>query len=142
MSQDRILGSSCTIDIYGQSGPVPFGEVDSFTAEPEHELKKFHPVGQIPEHGQLIYKGYKLSFKGGKINGDLEAIQTAIDAALLAGQKAPRYRVTQTTILYDGAVEKWVYDNALLYNLKIDVSNAADEIKQDFSGWAPKRETA
>lgn len=139
MSKDRVLGSSCSIDVYGTSGPVPFGEMDSFNAEPEHELKKFHPIGQVEEHNQLIYKGYKLSFKGGKINGDLDKIQEAIDSALLAGQSTPRYRITQTTILTDGTVEKWIYDNALIYNLKTDVSNAEDEIKQDLSGWAPRR---
>lgn len=139
MSQDRILGSSATIEIYSSSGPISFGEIDSFNSEPEHELKKFHPLGQVEEHGQIIYKGYKLSFKGGKINGDLDAIQEAIDTALLAGQSAPRYRITELTILFDGTVETWVYDNALIYNLKVDKSNAADEIKQDLSGWAPKR---
>lgn len=139
MSQDRILGSSASIDIYGPDGPVPFGEVDSFSAEPEHEVKNFHPLGQIEEHKQMIYKGYKLSFKGGKINGDWDKIQEIQDAALLAGQQVPRYRVTETTILTDGTVEKWVYDNTLIYGLKIDKSNAEDEIKQDLSGFAPKR---
>jgi hypothetical protein len=139
MSQDRILGSSATIEIYSSSGPISFGEIDSFNAEPEHELKKFHPLGQVEEHGQVIYKGWKLSFKGGMINGDLDKIQEAIDTALLSGQSAPRYRITETIIMFNGVVNTWVYDNALIYNLKNDVSNSADEIKQDLSGWAPKR---
>lgn len=139
MSQDRILGSAATIEVYGTSGPVPYGELDSFDAEPEHELKKFHPLGQKEEHGQMIYKGWKLSFKGAKVNGDWEAIQAAQDAALLAGQPAPKFRVTETTILNTGVVETWIYDNAILYGLKTNKDNAEDEIKQEMSGWAPKR---
>ena len=139
MSQDRILGSSCSIDIYGPYGPVSFGEVDSMNAEPTHELKRWHPLGQLFEHTQVVYKGYKLSFKGGKVNGDWDKIQEIQDNALLAGQPAPRYRVTETTIMTDGTVEKWIYDDCLIYGLKIDKSNAGDEIKQDFSGEAPKR---
>jgi hypothetical protein len=140
MSQDRILGSSCLVEIYDSSGnPVPFGEIDSFTSEPQHEMKTFHPLGQVQQHGQIIYKGYKLSFKGAKINGDLEQIQYILDQALLNGQAAPRYRITELTTLYSGTVEKWVYDGALIYNVKVDKSNAEDEIKQDLEGWAPTK---
>ncbi|MHB1651669.1 MAG: hypothetical protein ACYCVD_04220 [Desulfitobacteriaceae bacterium] len=139
MAQDRILGSSASIDVYGPNGPVPYGELDSFDANPEHELKKFHPLGQKEEHGQMIYKGYTLSFKGAKVNGDWDKIQAALDSALLAGQPAPLYRITEITILNDGTVEIWIYDNAILYGLKTNKDNAEDEIKQEMSGWAPKR---
>lgn len=139
MSQDRILGSSASIEIYGPNGPIPFGEIDEFSSEPDHELKNFHPLGQVEQHSQIIYKGYKLTFKGGKVNGDWDSIQEAIDTALLNGQPAPRYRVTQTTIWFNGNVDTWVYDNALIYNLKIDDKNSEDQIDQDFSGWAPRR---
>ena len=139
MSQDRILGNSVQIEIYSTSGPISFGEIDSFTATPQHTEKKFHPLGQVAEHAQIIYQSYKLDFKGGRINGDLDAIQEAIDTALLAGQAAPRYRVTETITYYDGTITTWIYDNALIYNLKDDVSNAADEIKLEMTGWAPTR---
>jgi hypothetical protein len=140
MSSDRILGSACSVDVYSSSGtPTPVMEVDSFDAEPQHELKNFHPLGQIEEHGQLIYKSYKLTLKGAMINGDADQLQAAIDTALLAGQASPRYRVTQTTLFYDGTTERWIYDNALLYNVKTSVGNAEDAITQDIDGWAPKR---
>jgi len=139
MSKDRVLGSSATIQVYGTSGPVPYGELDGFDAEPEHELKKFHPLGQKEEHAQMIYKGWKLSFKGAKVNGDWDAIQAAQDAALLAGKVAPKYRIVDTVIYDNGNVETWVYDNAILYGLKTNKDNAEEDVKQEMSGFAPKR---
>lgn len=140
MSQDRILGSATTISIYGPNGPVPFGELDGFTDEPGTTEKNWHPLGQIEDHQQLVYKGYKLTFKLGKVNGDIENLQQSLDAALLAGQPAPRYRIVDQTIWYSGNVETWIYDNALVYGLKISSSNAEDAIGQDLTGWAPRKD--
>lgn len=140
MSSDRILGSAVTIDIYSPTGGViPFGELDAFTPEPQHDLKQWHPLGQVPMHEQPVYKDWKFTFSGGKINGDKDQIQYSIDQALLSGQAVPRFRITQTTVLYDGTTEVWIYDNAVLHNLKTDVTNAEDQIKQDMTGYAPTR---
>jgi hypothetical protein len=140
VSQDRILGSSAQIQIYGPNGPAPFGELDSFNDEPQTTEKNWHPLGQVEDHQQLVYKGYKLTFKLGKINGDIENIQQSLDAALLAGQPAPRYRIVVTTTWYSGQVETWIYNNALVYGLKDGFANAEDAIGQDLTGWSAKKE--
>ena len=140
MSQDRILGSMAMVQVYGPNGLQPFGELDSFDDEPQHELKNFKPLGQVEEHGQLVYKSYKLTFKFGKINGDMEQIQQLIDAALLAGQASPRFRIVTTTTWFSGNVETWIYDNALIYNLKDSFSDSGDAVGQDMNGWAPRKD--
>jgi hypothetical protein len=140
MSQDRILGSAAQIQIYGQNGPAPFGELDSFSDEPTTAEKNWHPLGQVPDHQQLVYKGYKLTMKLGKINDDIENIQQSLDAALLAGRPAPLYRIVTQTTWYSGNVETWIYNNAQIYGLKDGFANAEDAIGQDLTGWAPKKE--
>jgi hypothetical protein len=139
MSQDRILGSSVVLQVYGPNGPVPFAELDQFTAKNSEELKKFRPLGQVQPHGQLVYNGYDLSFKGAKVNDDWDQIAAANDLALLSGQAAPRYRIVEQTTWFSGNVEQWVYDNVLLYNFNTDSASSGEEIKRDISGFAPTR---
>jgi hypothetical protein len=139
MSQDRILGSSALLQIYGSSGPVSFAELDSFTAKDQTELKKFRPLGQVQPHGQLVFGGYELSFKGAKVDDAWDQIQQANDLNLLNGKAAPRYRIVETTTWFSGNVETWTYDHVLIYGLNVDKASAGEEIKQDFSGFAPTR---
>ena len=139
MSQDRILGSMVKLQVYGPNGPVNLAELDSFSADDQSELKKFRPLGQVKPHGQVIYGGYNLSFKGAKIDDSWDAVQLGNDEALLNGQAAPRYRIVDTTTWFNGTAETWVYDNVILYGFKVDKANAGDEIKQDFTGFAEIR---
>lgn len=141
MSQDRILGSAARLEIYNPAGgpPIHFAELDSFTAKNKEELKEWHPLGQVQPHGQLVYGGYEFTFKGAKVNGDWDAISAANDLALLSGKPAPRYRIVETTNLYDGSVEQYVYNNCLIHGFNVDKNMANEEIKQDFSGFAPTR---
>lgn len=139
MSQDRILGSATQLQIYGPNGPVNLAELDSFNADDQSELKKQRPLGQVKPHGQLVYGGWNLSFKGAKVNDDWDQIQYANDQALLAGRAAPRYRIVDSTTWYSGNVETWIYDDVLIHNFKADKANSGDEIKQDFTGFAAER---
>jgi hypothetical protein len=140
VSQDRILGSATTVSVYGPNGPTPFGELDAFNDEPGTTEKNWHPLGQVEDHQQLVYKGYKLTFKLGKIDDSIENIQQSLDAALVAGQSAPRYRIVNQTTWYSGNVETWIYDNALIYGLKDGFANAEDAIGQDLTGWSARKD--
>ncbi len=139
MSQDRILGSATQLQIYGPNGPVNLAELDSFNADDQSELKKQRPLGRLEPHGQVVYGGWSLSFKGAKVNDDWDQIQYANDQALLAGRAAPRYRIVDSTTWYSGNVESWIYDDVLLYNFKVDKANSGEEIKLNFTGFASKR---
>lgn len=139
MSQDRILGSSAVLQISGPNGPVTFAELDSFTAKDVTELKKFRPLGQVQPHGQLVYGGFELSFKGAKVDDAWDRIQASNDEALLNGRAAPRYSVVESTTWFSGNVEVWTYENVIIHGLNVDKASAGDEIKQDFSGFAPTR---
>jgi hypothetical protein len=138
-SADRILGSMTQLQVYSSNGPITFAELDGFTVSDKTEQKKFQPLGQVAPHGQLIYAGYELSFKGAKIDDSWDNLQSSNDTALLAGQSAPRYRIVDTTTWFDGTVETWIYDQVLLYNFKSDKAAAGEEIKQDFTGFAATR---
>lgn len=133
MSKDRVLGSSAIIDVFLATGPMSI-EVDNFSATQKHELKQWHPLGQIGERSQLIYKGWDMDIKAGKIDNQIAAFFDSIDQELLAGRPAPRVSVTQTIKHFDGSVEIWKYPDTILYGYKNDASNAEDEIKEDFKG--------
>ena len=139
MSKDRILGSAVSLQIYTSTGTQDFAELDGFTATDKTEKKEFRPLGQVAPHGQLIYGGYDLAFKGAKVNDDWDTIQESNDTALLDGDSAPRYRIVETTTHYDGTTETWIYPDVLLYNFKSDKAAANDVIKQDFTGFAATR---
>jgi hypothetical protein len=134
MSKDRILGSSALIELYLPGGGVLSLEVDSFTASQKHEIKTWHPLGQVGERQQVIYKGWDMDFKTGKIDDQISAFFDAVDQALLAGQSAPRVRVTQTIKHFDGNNEIYIFPDTVLYQYKGDASNAEDEIKEEFKG--------
>ena len=139
VSQDRILGSMVLLQVYTPGGPVAFAELDSFTAKNTEELKKYHPLGEVQPHGQLVYGGWDISFKGAKVDNSWDLIQAGNDNALLAGNAAPRYRIVETTTWFNGNVETWIYDNVLIHGLNCDKAMANEEIKMDFSGFAPTR---
>lgn len=134
MAKDRILGSSAVIELYNADGSVLATEVDSFSATQKHELKMWHPLGQIGERQQVIYKGWDMDFKTGKIDGQIANFFNALDQALQAGQASPRVRVTQTIKHFDGSIETWIFPDAVLYNYQQDASNSEDEIKENFKG--------
>lgn len=139
MSQDRILGSSAELQIQGPNGPVSLAELDSFTAKDQTELKKFRPLGQVEPHGQLVYGGWELSFKGAKINDAWDQLQASNDLALRKGKSAPRYTIVEKTTWFSGYVEVWEYHDAIIHGFNVDKASAGEEIKQDFSGFAPAR---
>lgn len=139
MAKDRVLGSSAKIELYQANGSVISTEVDSFTATQKHEIKTWHPLGEVGERQQVIYKGWDMDFKTGKIDSQMAALFNAMDQALLAGQPAPRVRVTQTITHFDGTVETWIFPDAILYNYAQDSSNAEDEIKENFKGGCTTR---
>lgn len=134
MGKDRILGSAAKIEIFKASGGVMAIEVDSFSATQKHDQKQWHPLGQIGERQQLIYKGWDLDFKTGKIDDQVSAFFDTIDVALLAGQPAPRVRVVETIKHFDGNNETWVYTDVVLSGYKKDASTSDDEIKEEFKG--------
>jgi|SRR5579875_638005 len=138
MAKDRILGSSAKIELYTSSGVIS-AEVDSFTATQKHEIKTWHPLGEVGERQQVIYKGWDMDFKMGKTDAQIANFFNAMDQALLAGKTSPRVRVTQTILHFDGTKETWVYPDTVLYNYKSDASNSEDEIKEDFKGACTKR---
>lgn len=133
MPKDRILGSSATIELYAPTGRMVI-EVDSFTATQKHEVKSWHPLGNVPQRDQLIYKGWELDFKTGKIDDQVTSFFSMVDQMLLNGQAAPRVRVTETIQHFDGTQEIWIYPDSVLYQYKGDASNAEDEIKEEFKG--------
>lgn len=139
MSKDRILGSSTVLQIYGPSGPVPFLEIDSFTAKNAETMEKRRPLGQVPPHPQVIYGGWELTLKGGKVDESWDQASASNDEALLAGQSAPRYRIVDTTIHMDGHAEVWNYEDVVLHGFNRDAVKSDDEIKVDCSGFSPRR---
>lgn len=133
MAKDRILGSSAKVELYTATGVLAI-EIDSFSATAKHDMKMWHPLGEIGERQQLIYKGWELDFKTGKIDAQIANFFYAIDQALLAGQSAPRVRVTETIKNFDGNNEIWIYPDVVLSGYKGDASNSEDEIKEEFKG--------
>lgn len=138
MSKDRILGSSAKIELYN-NGKVMSIEVDGFTKNQKHEVKARNPLGNIGEHHQVVYKGWELDFKLGKVDGQVAEFFQSIDDALLAGKATPRVRVVETVKHFDGQDEVWIYPETVLYSYKSDAANAADEIKEEFKGACNKR---
>jgi hypothetical protein len=138
MAKDRILGSSAKLELYTNTGVIA-AEVDSFSASQKTDLKTWHPLGEVGERQQLIYKGWDMDFKIGKTDAQIANFFDAIDQALLAGQAAPRVRVTQTIQHFDGSVEVWIFPDSVIYGYKTDASNSEDEIKEDFKGACTKR---
>jgi len=138
-SSDRIIGSCVTLSLYTSSGTVDLAEIDSFTAKARHDKKTYKPLGQFEDHEQTIYKGYDLTFKGGKIDSSWDSLQADIDTALLAGESAPTYTVKEVTTFYDGTTKTWVYKNVVLHGFEIDAAASGDEIKCSFTGFAPYR---
>lgn len=133
MAKDRILGSSATIELYTPNGLLTI-EVDSFTANQKHTTKQWHPLGEVAERQQMIYVGWDLDFKTGKIDSQIANFFNYIDQQLLSGQPAPRVRVVQTIKHFDGNNEVWVFPDALVFGYQGDTSNAEDEIKETFKG--------
>lgn len=138
MSKDRILGSSAKIELYAPNGLLTI-EVDSFTKNQRHDMKQWHPLGEIGERQQLIYKGWDMDFKTGKIDSQIADYFNAVDQALLAGQPAPRVRVTETIKHFDGNNETWIYPDTLLYGFNQSTGNAEDEIGETFKGSSTTR---
>jgi hypothetical protein len=138
-AKDRILGSSAKIELYTSNSGLMTIEVDSFTASQKHTTKNWHPLGEVGERQQLIYVGWDLDFKTGKIDSQITDFFNAIDQVLLAGQPAPRVRVTETIQHLDGNIETWVFPDAILFGYQGDASNAEDEIKESFKGSCSKR---
>lgn len=138
MSKDRILGSSATIELYTASGVMSI-EVDSFSKSQKHEIKTRHPLGYVGEHHQVVYKGWEMDFKLGKVDAQVASFFDAIDQALIAGNATPRVRVVETVKHFDGSNEVWIYPDTVLYSYKSDASNAADEIKEEFKGACNRR---
>jgi hypothetical protein len=138
MAKDRILGSSAKIELYASTGVLSI-EVDSFQKNQKHEIKTWHPLGEVAERQQLIYKGWDMDFKTGKIDSQIARFFDAIDQELLAGRPAPRVRVTETITQFDGNTEVWIYPDTILYGYGGDASNSEDEIKENFKGACSKR---
>lgn len=134
MSKDRILGSSAKIDLFRNDGKLMSIETDSFTANQKHEIKTWHPLGQVGERQQLIYKGWDMDIKTGKIDDQIASFFAYIDEQLLAGKPSPRVRITQTIEHFDGNKEVWIYPDTIIYGYGSDTSNAEDEIKENFKG--------
>lgn len=139
MASDRILGSSALLELYQANGEVITTEVDSFTSSQKHEIKVWHPLGEVGERQQIIYKGWDMDFKTGKVDAKISNFFNAIDQELLAGRPAPRVRVTQIINHFDGTKEKWIYPDAVIYGYQGDASNSEDEIKENFKGASSKR---
>lgn len=137
-AKDRILGSAAKIELFTATGVIS-AEVDSFNATPQHDKKKYHPLGEIGERTQLVYKSYELDFKIGKTDDQIALLFQAIDQALLAGQPAPRVRVTETIKHFDGNNEVWIYPDTVLADYKRAADNSEDEIKEDFKGYCTTR---
>lgn len=143
MSQDRVLGSMVQLQVFGASGaspgPIALAEIDSFSAKNKTSLMEHRPLGQVAPHGQLAYGGWELSFEIGKIDVSLENVQDANDAALLAGQAAPRYRIVETTTFFNGDVRTNVYEGVLLYDFDVAQAQNNEVVKQRVTGFASTR---
>lgn len=138
MSKDRILGSSAKIELVTSNGVMAI-EVDSFSKTQKHEVKARQPLGYVGEHHQVVFKGWDMDFKLGKVDSQVSEFFDAIDQALLNGQATPRVRVVETVNHYDGTDEVWVYPDTVLYGYKQDIATAADEIKEEFKGVCNRR---
>jgi hypothetical protein len=139
MAKDRILGSSAKIEIYRNDGNLMTIEVDSITSNQKHDQKTWHPLGEIGERQQTIYKGWELDFKTGKIDDQISSFFGYIDDQLLAGKPSPRVRVTETIEHFDGTNEIWIYPDVVLSGYSSDKADSEDEIKENFKGSCTKR---
>lgn len=138
-NQDRILGERTVLELYSTNGPIQVGEIDSVDEEHMTEQKTWRPLSQKYDRQQTIHKGWKLSFKGGKIDDSVNSLAQNLQDALINGQQEPTYRATRAIEHYDGTFETYVYDNLKLYGFKEQTDKSDDEIKWDFEGFAPIR---
>ncbi|MBL0386227.1 hypothetical protein JJB07_06120 [Tumebacillus sp. ITR2] len=140
MSKDRILGSAARIELIpGNGKAVMTIEVDGFTKTQKHEIKSRNPLGYVGEHHQVVYKGWELDFKLGKVDTQVSEFFKTLDDALLSGTSVPRVTVIETIKHFDGSNEVWVYPETVLHSYKSDAANAADEIKEEFKGACNRR---
>lgn len=139
-AQDRVVGSSAKIALYGPNGPVPFAEVDSCKETRKSSQKAFQPLGEVGERTQDIYEGYELDFSGAVIDPSYDDIIDQIDQAAQNGKPNVRFRVTQSITYYDGSVKTYVYPDTVLYGFDKDIASAKDEIKWTCKGSAQKRQ--
>ena len=137
--KDRILGQQIKIKIHTTNGPVPWAACDSFDAQSQTKSTNFQPLGNVAPRPQLIYGGYKLTFKGGQIDETVDQMFLNVDQNLLQGKSAPRYTVDETINLFDGTVQTWVYPDAVLFAFKRAEDKADGAITYDFEGEAPLR---
>jgi hypothetical protein len=139
LDQDRILGESNVLEMYGTNGLVNVGEIDSAEETHQTEQKTTRPLGQRFDHTQVIHKGWELAIKGGKVDESVATIDQNLQDALLAGQAAPRYRLTRTVFHYDGTQTQYIYDNGVCYSFKESAQKSDDAVSWDFTFWAPVR---
>lgn len=140
MDQDRILGEAVLLETYTSSGLANVGEADSVEETHQTEQKMTRPLAQRYDHTQVIHKGWELAVKGGKIDESVATLAQNLQDALIAGQNAPRYRVTRTIEHYDGTQTQYIYDNAVFYNFKENAAKSDEEIQWDFTAFAGKRQ--
>ncbi|WP_088187542.1 hypothetical protein [Desulfosporosinus sp. FKA] len=138
-AQDRVLGSSVTIDFYLPTGVLTISELDSFKSDRKSTQKKFQPLGQVGQRTQDIPGDWEMTFSGGVVDESFDSIVDQIEAAGRSGQTNIRVVVKETTIYYSGLVKTWVWNDTVLYNFAKDEQTAADEIKWSFSGAATTR---
>lgn len=128
------------LEVYTSTGLVQIGEADSVDETHQTEQKLTRPLGQRWDHTQVIHKGWELAVKGGKIDESVSTLAQNLQDALIAGQNAPRYRVTRTIEHYDQTKVQYIYDNAVFYGFKENAQKSDEEVSWDFTAFAGKRQ--
>ena len=140
--QDRILGKQVVVELISPNGPIQWAECDSFDATDGSKTISNNPLGQQVPRPQLVPGGWKMSFKGAVVDGNVDALVDSIQQALISGALPPRFTVTETRYYYSGATQVYTYPDVALYGFKESASKADEAVTWDFSGECQYRNIA
>lgn len=136
MGKPRVRGSHAKILVYTDpSKPATeVGEISKFSVKELGEVKKSRSMGEQQVTANKTFEGYDLSFEGGKVDWRLATLLHANDDAIVAGNKVAMFSILQEINYYGDKVEKYRYDNVVLYGYNLDM-DANDEMMEKFEGF-------
>lgn len=142
MAKARVYGSNAQIFVKHPvlQTDIQIGEVDSFSARQKTNLITSRPIGKSMEKGNLIYGGWELDFRGGKIDWKLADTIHNQDMMLRMFGYFPTFTITQKIIHYDGTIEEYNYPDTIIYGYEIGMDGAMNELGESFKGFSSTRD--
>lgn len=139
MGKPRVRGSHAEIFVIAEDTKetVKVGEISKFSVKELGEIKKSRTMGDQEVTANKTFEGYDLSFEGGKVDWNLASMLHNQDKSIVAGNRAPLFKIRQKITYYGNRVEVFEYSNVVLYGYNLDM-DANDEMMEKFEGFCGK----